>query len=161
SFQTTLDQHEALARLKHPGTLAVIPSQLDNSPNTVYECLEHGVPFIASDVGGVAELISPSDRNRVLFEPDAASVAAALRRALREAPRPARPAFETDASLRRWKDLLALRPKPTPVAATVQDVDVIVTDRRSEQSVEAARATALADTSSPFVLFLDAEDVPD
>jgi glycosyltransferase involved in cell wall biosynthesis len=161
SYRTTLDQHEALVRLRRPGTLAVMPSLFDNSPNTVYECLEHGVPFIASDVGGVAELISPSDRGRVLFEPDAEHLAAALRRALREAPRPARPAFDADTSLRDWTDLLALRPKQTSGAAGGQDVDVIVTDRRSEQPVEAARAAALRDTTSPFVLFLDTEDRPD
>ena len=52
-----------------PGTLAVMPSLQDNSPNTVYECLEHGIPFIASNVGGVPELIAPEDHARVLFEP--------------------------------------------------------------------------------------------
>jgi glycosyltransferase involved in cell wall biosynthesis len=164
SYRTTLDQHEALARLKRAGTLAVMPSLFDNSPNTVYECLEHGVPFIASDVGGIAELIAPPDRGRVLFEPDADDLAAALRRALHEGSQPARPAFDADTSLRRWTDLLALQPKSTSAGATGhgrQDVDIIVTDRRSQQPVEEARTAALSDTSSPFVLLLDAEDEPD
>jgi glycosyltransferase involved in cell wall biosynthesis len=36
-FETELDQHQALARLSRPGTLAVMPSLRENSPNTVYE----------------------------------------------------------------------------------------------------------------------------
>src|SRR5262249_9935988 len=69
SFQTTLDQNEALARLSEPGTLAVIPSLEDNSPNTVYECLERGIAFIAGDAGGAPQLIADGDRERVLFQP--------------------------------------------------------------------------------------------
>ena len=69
SFSTELDQHQALERLKRFGTLAVMPSLEDNSPNTVYECLEAGIPFVASNVGGIAELVAPEDRQRVLFEP--------------------------------------------------------------------------------------------
>ena len=81
-FETKLDQHEALARLSRRGTLAVMPSLEDNSPNTVYECLERNIPFMASNVGGIPELVAPEDRPRVLFEPTAEGVAAALRRAL-------------------------------------------------------------------------------
>jgi len=55
-----------------------MPSIADNSPNTVYECLERGLPFIASNVGGIPELISSKDRVRVLFEPTPAGIAAAL-----------------------------------------------------------------------------------
>ena len=44
SFESELDQHEALALLNRPGTLAVMPSLHDNSPNAVYECLEQGIP---------------------------------------------------------------------------------------------------------------------
>ena len=46
SPSTDLDQREALARLRQPETLTVIPSLGDNSPNTVYECLELGIPFM-------------------------------------------------------------------------------------------------------------------
>ena len=75
-FETKLDQHEALARLSERGTLAVMPSLEDNSPNTVYECLERSIPFMASNVGGIPELVAPEDRPRVLFEPTAEGVAA-------------------------------------------------------------------------------------
>src|SRR6266511_3590359 len=59
SFETELDQHEALALLSRPGTLAVMPSLQENSPNAVYECLEHGIPINASDVGGTPVLAAP------------------------------------------------------------------------------------------------------
>jgi glycosyltransferase involved in cell wall biosynthesis len=125
TFETTLDQHEALERLRRPGTLAVMPSFEENSPNTVYECLENRIPFIAGNVAGIRELVAPEDRGRVLFEPTAEGIAQALRRALAngEALRPAGPAFDDAESLRRWGHVLALpgRPGP-PTSAAVEDV---------------------------------------
>jgi len=94
SFHTDLDQSEALARLARPGTVAVLPSLEDNSPNTVYECLEHGIPFVAGSAGGGGELVAAEDREATLFEPTPAGVETALRRVLAEGARPARPAFD-------------------------------------------------------------------
>ncbi len=95
-FETELNQQEALARLSRPGTLAVIPSLAENSPNVVYECLEARIPFLASAGGGIGELVAAEDRARVLFQPTAEGVRAALQRALldREALRPVRPEFD-------------------------------------------------------------------
>jgi glycosyltransferase involved in cell wall biosynthesis len=123
SFVTDLDQHEALERLARPGTLAVMPSLADNSPNTVYECLERGIPFLASDSGGIAELIAPEDRARVLFEPTAAGVSDALRRALSspDALRPARPAFDGQASLDAWEHVLQVRPALRPDSVAIDE----------------------------------------
>jgi glycosyltransferase involved in cell wall biosynthesis len=108
SFETALDQHEALARLRRPGTLAVIPSFEENSPNVVYECLENGIPFIASSAAGIRELVASEDHARILFEPTEEALAAALRRVLTapEPLRPARAAFDDVESLRRWQDVL-------------------------------------------------------
>ena len=122
SFETALDQHEALARLRRPGTLAVIPSFEENSPNTIYECLENQIPFIASNVAGIRELVAPDDRARVLFEPTANGIGDALRRAFADdgdALRPARAAFDDAESLRRWQDVLALPGHPPPPTAAV------------------------------------------
>jgi glycosyltransferase involved in cell wall biosynthesis len=109
-FETALDQHEALARLSRPGTLAVMPSFEENSPNTVYECLEHEIPFLASDAAGIRELVAPEDHPRVLFPPTETGIAGALGRALTdgEALRPARPSFDDTDSLRRWEEVLSL-----------------------------------------------------
>jgi len=118
AFETGLDQHEALERLGRPGTLAVIPSFEENSPNVIYECLENGVPFIASDVAGIRELVAADDRARVLFEPTPDGIAAALRRALANggALRPARAAFDDEESLQCWDHVLALPAHPPPPA---------------------------------------------
>ena len=116
SFQTDLDQTEAFARLSRPGTLAVMPSLGETFSNAVYECLERGIPFIASNAGAPPELVAPEDRDRVLFEPSGEGVALALRRALSngEALEPARGAFDAPAALQRWADVVAMQPQARP-----------------------------------------------
>ena len=137
SFETELDQHEALARLSRRGTLALIPSLADNSPCTVYECFEHGIAFLASSVGGIPELVAPEDRSRVLFEPTAEGVEQALRRALASAHtlRPARPAFDDAVSLQRWAEVVARRPQPVPPLQQRPPVDVVVVHRQSSETL--------------------------
>jgi glycosyltransferase involved in cell wall biosynthesis len=130
SFHTTLDQHEALARLREPGTLVVLPSFAENSPNVVYECLENGIPFIASNARGIRELVAADDHERVLFEPTANGIAAALRRALAEPTRAARSTFDATESLRRWEDVFALSAATLAGAPPSGDVDVVIGDRR-------------------------------
>jgi len=117
-FETALDQHEALARLRRPGTLAVMPSFEENSPNVIYECLENGVPFIASTAAGIRELVAAEDQPRVLVEPTAAGIAEGLRRAVanREPFRPARAAYDEGVSLRQWEEVLVLPRRAFPAA---------------------------------------------
>ena len=46
----------------------------DYSPYAVAECIEHGIPFLAANVGGTPELIADEDRPRVTgqeADPDA------------------------------------------------------------------------------------------
>ena len=172
SFVSDLDQQEALERLSRPGTLAVMPSLADNSPNTVYECLERGIPFLASDSGGIAELVAPEDRARVVFEPTASGVADALRRAL-SAPgalRPARPAFDGAASLAAWSDLVELRPAVAAPSAASPDVDIVVTvsdwspnqTYRKTRVVRAeTRAAGLDAATADWVVCLEPGDEPD
>ncbi len=72
----------------------MIASRLDNSPYTVYECLENAIPFIATDVGGVAELIHEEDRPRVLVSGDPAEIAERLIEAFENGVAPARLSFD-------------------------------------------------------------------
>jgi glycosyltransferase involved in cell wall biosynthesis len=111
-FKTDLDQPEALAELSRAGTLTVIPSLGDNSPNTVYECLEHGIPFLASSAGGIPELVAEQDRASVLFAPTVEGTRAALAHALSaQGPPPsARPAFDAEASAAVWASVVEQRP---------------------------------------------------
>jgi glycosyltransferase involved in cell wall biosynthesis len=121
TYETSLDQTEALVRLSRPGTLAVMPSLEDNSPSVVYECLERRIPFLASSAGGTSELVAAQDRNRVLFEPTPAGVTAALERALTDQSslRPAEPAFDEGEAVRGWAGLVEVQ--PAPVASHSQD----------------------------------------
>lgn len=64
-----LDRDAALAYLGGPGRLAVMASTMDNSPNTVYESIALGIPFLASRGGGTAELVHPDDVERVTYDP--------------------------------------------------------------------------------------------
>ena len=176
---TNLTREEALAELRAPGTLAVMPSLLDNSPNTVSECIEHGIPFVATDTGGIAELVAQADRPRVLCAPTAEALAAALRGAIAaddfRAPQPARDSSE---SLHAWMNLVAsvqpARPEPRRAASrvaivTVDESSVDRAQRLAEAttSVEVdvahapSRRAGLARTAADWVVFLDEQDDPD
>jgi glycosyltransferase involved in cell wall biosynthesis len=154
SFATDLDQHEALERLGRPGTLTVIPSLGDNSPNTVYECLEHGLPFIASDVGGIPELIAPEDRARVLFRPTEEGVRRALERALGDdsGPPPARPAFHPERSFAAWTQALEARPHvPTVGDLSHEHVLLLDDDDVADDELESTLLRAQAATGADVV----------
>jgi hypothetical protein len=183
SFMGDLEQPQALARLKRPGTLAVIPSLHDNSPNTIYECLEERIPFIASNTGGAPELIAAEDHGHVLFDPTPAALASVLERVLADGSVPAVPrrAFPEGTTAERWAEVLAQHPQPQ--AARVTDgetVDAVVVRRASpdallrcltalEDQTHDRVETIVADTrregleqgSAPYVVFLDEEDIPD
>jgi glycosyltransferase involved in cell wall biosynthesis len=152
SFQTELDQHEALSRLSRAGSLAVMPSLEDNSPNTVYECLEYGIPFIASRVGGTHELVADGDRDRVLFEPTADSVEKALRQVLTgtEPLRPALPAFDPADSLAAWQDVLATPPSVAPRPGQSVPVDVVVAHHGSREALARCLAALGRQTYGDF-----------
>jgi len=74
-FRHNYNREQALNYLQKEGILAVIPSLDENSPCSVFECIEAGIPFIASDVGGIPELIQKESHRKVLFRPDAVSLA--------------------------------------------------------------------------------------
>jgi hypothetical protein len=162
----------------------VMPSLQENSPNTIYECLEERIPFIASNAGGVPELIAPDDHARVLFAPTAEGVEAALRHVLADGnvPTPARPAFDRGASFDRWAEVVDMQPnRRTGDGPRVDEqVDVVVVRRHSQEALLRCVATLedqsyspfeviVADTrqqgldqgSAPYVLFLDEQDLPE
>ena len=107
-----LHRTEALRQLRSPGTLAVMPSLLDNSPNTVSECIEYGIPFLAARTGGIPELVAEADRERVLFDPTDGALTTALRSALKsiDGVAPAQAAHDPRDSLAAWFERLSERP---------------------------------------------------
>ena len=66
---TNFARDQALAYLKKPGCLAVMPSQEDNSPSAIIECIDECIPFIACSGSGGEELLDEDSRKTCLFEP--------------------------------------------------------------------------------------------
>jgi hypothetical protein len=175
---TSLEREQALDELRQPGTLTVMPSLLDNSPNTVAECVECGIPFIASATGGIPELVAEADRERVLFGPTTDALAATLQRVLASSSfAPARPARSATAALDSWLELVdALRPCATPGVRPATQVAVVAAGEASEQHArrlaehthtvdvevvrDGSRRSGLARTTAAWVLFLDDDDEP-
>ena len=59
---------EELRRYYQEADLCVVPSLWDNSPNTVYEAMAAGKAVVASNVGGIPELIIDGETG-ILVEP--------------------------------------------------------------------------------------------
>jgi GT2 family glycosyltransferase/glycosyltransferase involved in cell wall biosynthesis len=110
---------QALAYLSQPGRLAVIPSLSDNSPNTIHECLLYGIPFAASNVGGIPELVAPADHDRALFATrpdDCARVLAALLGAPARPVKAANLSAAVNASWVDWHDAVIASLRAAPAA---------------------------------------------
>jgi O-antigen biosynthesis protein len=61
------DQRAAAAYLARPGVLAVMPSLVDNAPNTVSEAVALGIPLVAGRAGGTGELVDAERRDDHTF----------------------------------------------------------------------------------------------
>ena len=96
------DQPEAIAYLKGENRLAVIPSLMENSPNTVYECLGSGIPFITSRAGGIPELIHPEDAHNICFDLRPDAIAEHMHKALSEGIVTSRPAIDATKNEEIW-----------------------------------------------------------
>jgi glycosyltransferase involved in cell wall biosynthesis len=178
-LHTTLDRNGALQELRTPGTLAVMPSLLDNAPNTVSECIELAVPFLAARTGGIPELVAEEDRGRVLFDPTASDLAAALQRVLgKESFAAAHPARAARESLEAWLELVAsVTPASRLDGRAATHVAVVasgeasaghaerlahVTERVEVEAIQSqSRREGLARSAADWVVFLDEDDVPD
>lgn len=99
---SNLDQPGAMKYLKQPGRLAVIPSLMENSPYTVLECLGGGIPFLASRVGGIPELIAEEDVAHATFIPSPADLSTLLAKTLQTGVRPWKPSMEATANEKAW-----------------------------------------------------------
>ena len=107
SFHTGLDAPAARAYLSAGERLAVMPSLRENSPCVVSECLESGIPFLASASGGGPELARPEDAD-CFVEPDAGKLAARLAQILTKGmPGPVFPRHAPEDLLAAWQALLA------------------------------------------------------
>jgi glycosyltransferase involved in cell wall biosynthesis/GT2 family glycosyltransferase len=96
------DRDGALSYLCEPGRVAVLPSRIDNLPYTVLECLASGIPFLASNTGGIPEMIRDDDRAAVLFDLTPASIAGGIARAIQTGVRPVEPRIPFERTNRDW-----------------------------------------------------------
>ena len=98
------DQDKAIGYLCASPRIAVMPSVIENSTMTVYECLVHKIPFLATAVGGTPELIAERYHDRVLIEAHPESLATTLQRVLCEGGTVAEGAFDYKENLAVWRD---------------------------------------------------------
>jgi glycosyltransferase involved in cell wall biosynthesis len=99
-----LDHNEALRFLRDGDRLAIIPSLIDNLPNTVLECLCARIPFLASRAGGIPEMIAPQHLEEVTFTLSPYDLAERVIRALHQGICVARPAVDPEETRQRWID---------------------------------------------------------
>jgi glycosyltransferase involved in cell wall biosynthesis len=137
-----LDQQGAAAYLRRPGVLAVMPSLVDNAPNTVSEAIALGIPLIASRYGGTGELIAAEQRDDHTFAalPGPAVLPVPLTRPAR--PTDARPLAEL--LLRRLTT--AFVPARPPVDPAAVDAAYDKWHRAVRGAREDARSSAAAHT---------------
>jgi glycosyltransferase involved in cell wall biosynthesis len=76
TFFDDLDTESALELCKVSGTLVVVPSLFENCPYVVQELASHRVKLLASNVGGIPELIDSAN----LFEPTVKHLSLSLQR---------------------------------------------------------------------------------
>ena len=67
-YCTDVEWKEAMIRLKESSIL-VVPSRMESIPQVIKEAFYLKVPIIASDVGGISELIT-NEENGILIPPD-------------------------------------------------------------------------------------------
>jgi glycosyltransferase involved in cell wall biosynthesis len=77
TFPGAMPAREAFAR----GRLLIVPSRAESLPYIVLEAAAAGLPLLATDVGGIAEIFGPQ-RGRLLPPGDAGKLAEAMRAAL-------------------------------------------------------------------------------
>lgn len=130
SLHMCFNQEQAVGYLLGRNRMAVIASLMDNFPNTVIECATNGIPFIATRVGGIPEILDDRRlQDRLLFRPDADDLARCLRDYLGSTPAErrewcerARQVTDVDANNRRVADLYeqlfreAITDAPLPAA---------------------------------------------
>ena len=104
SFPGPYDQDQ-LAQVLADADVLVVPSTwYENTPFVILEAFEAGVPVVASDLGGMSELVDPG-QNGYLFEAGNATSLATVLRDLRDHP----------------DKLAALRPTPPGTIASNYD----------------------------------------
>ncbi len=185
TMETEHSQPEAVAYLAADHRLAVMPSLVDNSPNTVYEALGLGIPFITSRAGGTSELIAIEDLERCSFQGlpedggidpvgpdmpprtvDASGLARMLSRSLSMPAASIRSSIDTHANEQAhlaWHAALATdsrRADAQPVAADADLLIVVGDDVQTTENMELVLHRAASRSDADLFVFpvLDGDD---
>ncbi|MDR9371106.1 glycosyltransferase, partial [Conexibacter sp. JD483] len=144
-----LDQRGAAELLSRPGVLAVMPSTVDNAPNTVSEAVALAIPIAAGRSGGTGELVAATDRDAHMFGDDSGAL---LPLPLGEPTAPAdpRPLAEL---LRRRLATVVERPQP-PFAPAAVEAAYDRWHRAVARANDAAAAPADADAAASLTVCL-------
>ena len=150
-FLNNFSREQAVAYLKRDGRLAVMPSPEDNNPSVVLECIEEGIPFLASAGSGGEELLDRESQVNNLFQPTVDGLCAKLLEALADGGMTARASFDPaqlQVSFAEWvNDLINYRASPAPIhtehsLAPVPVLLVIVpSEFRPDQAISEFRLT--------------------
>ncbi len=81
---------EQLAELRRAAAVTVVPSRYENFPGTVMEALAWGSPLVASDAGGIPEIVTDGTNGLLCRAGDAGSLAEAILTLLGDRARAAR-----------------------------------------------------------------------
>ena len=166
-FLNNFNREQALAYLKRDGRLAVMPSTEDNNPSVILECLEEGIPFLASSGSGGEELLDKESQGNNLFEPTVDGLCAKLLETLADGGMTARASFDPvqlQTSFAEWVDVLINSRTPLPRTrakrslAPVPVLLVIVpSEFRMDQAVSEIRNTLEAFSGRVQIEVLAAE----
>lgn len=150
-FLNNFNREQALAYLKGEGRLAVMPSTEDNNPSVIMECLEEGIPFLASSGSGGEELLDKESQRNNLFEPTVDGLCAKLLETLAEGAMTGRASFDPaqlQASFAEWVDGLIHGPDSLPPVRTEHSTApapvllvIVPSEFRPDQAVSEFRST--------------------
>lgn len=99
---SNFDQPQAINYLQQPNRVALMASPVDNSPNTVLECLGGRIPFLACRTGGIPELIAPEHEKDICFDWSVHDLARKLEEVFTNGICVAKPAVDIEANEIAW-----------------------------------------------------------
>lgn len=115
---------EAIEYLRQGNILAVVASKSDNLPYVVVECLENGIPVMASNVGGIPELILSKEH---LFSNGQNGLIEKLREMLFVGWTPVKSGYDPERARSQWAEILSRQPVQEPAAEySPEDVTICI-----------------------------------
>lgn len=103
---------ETLRHLRENPCLVVSPALAADARVSLAALVGEGIPFVATKVGGIGEVVDSSEAEHCLAEPEAAALATKIRRMLGAEAEPIEPAKPFPDTKRRWETRFARNADP-------------------------------------------------